>query len=102
MYPRLKLLHKLLRDDGVIFVSIDDNEQANLKLMMDEIFGLNHFINNVIWQKKYSPQNDARYLSDMHDFVICYAKNRYLWNRNLSKRSNIQNERYKNLDNDPR
>jgi len=67
MYPRLKLLHKLLADDGAIFISIDENEQANLKLMCDEIFGVRNFINNIIWQKKYSPQNDARYISDMHD-----------------------------------
>lgn len=57
MYPRLKLLHKLLAEDGVIFISIDDNEQANLRLVCDEIFGAKNFINNIIWQKKYSPQN---------------------------------------------
>jgi adenine-specific DNA-methyltransferase len=61
MYPRLKLLHKLLADDGAIFISIDDNEQANLRLIMDEIFGGGNFINNVIWEKNYSPRNDAKY-----------------------------------------
>ena len=76
MYPRLKLLQKLLADDGVIFISIDDNEQANLKLIMDEIFGIGNFVANVIWQKKQSPQNDARFFSDMHDFLVCYAKNK--------------------------
>lgn len=102
MYPRLKLLHKLLADDGAIFVSIDDNEQANLKLVMDEVFGLGNFVNNVVWQKKYSPQNDARYFSDMHDFIICYAKKLDKWNRNLLPRTEEQNKRYKNYDNDPR
>ena len=102
MYPRLKLLHKLLADDGAIFISIDDNEQANLKLIMDEIFGGGNFINNVIWQKKYSPQNDARYFSDMHDFIITYAKHKSSWNRNLAPRKEEQNARYKNVDNDSR
>lgn len=102
MYPRLKLLHKLLSDDGAIFISIDDNEQANLKLVCDEIFGGANFINNIIWQKKYSPQNDAKYLSDMHDFIVCYSKNKSRWNRNLLQRTEEQNARYKNLDNDER
>jgi len=102
MYPRLQLLHKLLADDGAIFISIDDNEQANLKLMCDEIFGIRNFINNIIWQKKYSPQNDARYLSDMHDFILCYSKSKDKWQRNLLPRTEAQNKRYKNLDNDPR
>ena len=102
MYPRLKLLHKLLADDGAIFISIDDNEQANLKLLCDDIFGEVNFVNNVIWQKKYSPQNDAKYFSDMHDFILCYAKKKQFWNRNLAKRTDEQNKRYKNLDNDPR
>jgi adenine-specific DNA-methyltransferase len=100
MYPRLQLLHKLLADDGAIFVSIDDNEQANLKLMMDEIWGAGNFINNIIWQKKYSPQNDARYFSDMHDFILCYAKKKSFWERKLTPRSVEQNARYKNPDND--
>ncbi|UBM57166.1 site-specific DNA-methyltransferase [Marinilongibacter aquaticus] len=102
MYPRLKLLHKLLANDGAIFISIDDNEQANLKLICDEIFGVRNFINNIIWQKKYSPQNDARYLSDMHDFVLCYAKSKDSWKRNLLPRTEAQNKRYKNPDNDIR
>jgi adenine-specific DNA-methyltransferase len=68
----------------------------------DEIFGGGNFINNVIWQKKYSPQNDARYFSDMHDFIITYAKNKTAWGRNLLPRTEAQNKRYKNADNDPR
>ncbi len=107
MYPRLKLLHKLLDKDGAIFISIDDNEQAHLKLLCDEIFGSGNFINNIIWQKKYSPQNDAKFFSDMHDFVMCYAKNKNNndeigWKRNLLPRSEEANNRYKNLDNDVR
>lgn len=102
MYPRLVLLREFLRDDGVIFVSIDDNEQANLKLLMDEIFGAGNFINNIIWQKKYSPQNDAKHLSDNHDFLVCYAKNKSIWRPNLLPRTEKQNKAYKNPDNDPR
>lgn len=102
MYPRLKLLHKLLSEDRAIFISIGDNEQANLKLICDEIFGNGNFINNIIWQKKFSPQNDAKYFSDNHDFIICYVKNKPNWKRNLLTRTEEQNARYKNLDNDPR
>jgi adenine-specific DNA-methyltransferase len=102
MYPRLKLLHKLLADDGAIFISIDDNEQANLKLLCDEIFGGSNFVNNIIWQKKFSPQNDAKYFSDNHDFVVCYAKSKQDWKRNLLNRTEAQNDRYKNIDNDSR
>jgi adenine-specific DNA-methyltransferase len=102
MYPRLKLLHRLLAKDGAIFISIDDNEQANLKLICDEIFGVANFVNNIIWQKKYSPQNDAKYLSDMHDVVVCYAKNKINWERTLLPRNEEQNKRYKNPDKDPR
>ncbi|MBC8420377.1 MAG: site-specific DNA-methyltransferase [Desulfobacterales bacterium] len=102
MTPRLKLLRELLRDDGVIFVSIDDNEQHHLRMLMDEIFGEENFVTNIIWQKKYSPSNDAKYLSDMHDFVVLYAKNLSLWTRNLLPRTELQDSRYKNPDNDPR
>src|SRR6185312_11831310 len=102
MYPRLQLLHKLLSEDGAIFISIDDNEQASLKMIMDEIWGNGNFINNIIWQKKFSPQNDAKYFSDNHDFVICYSKNKTNWSRNLLVRTDKQNARYKNIDNDDR
>jgi len=102
MYPRLKLLHKLLSIDGAIFVSCDDNEQANLKIICDEIWGAGNFINNIIWQKKFSPQNDAKYFSDNHDFIVCYAKSKSNWKRNLLLRTQEQDARYKNLDNDPR
>jgi adenine-specific DNA-methyltransferase len=102
MYPRLKLLHKLLSEDGSIWISIDDNEQGLLRLLLDEIFGQNNFINNIIWEKKYSPQNDARWLSDSHDFIITYAKNKTIWIPNLLPRTDEMNARYKNLDNDVR
>jgi adenine-specific DNA-methyltransferase len=102
MYPRLQLLHKLLADDGAIFISIDDNEQANLKLLCDEIFGESNFINNIIWEKKYSPQNDAKYFSDNHDFILVYAKNKEKWKPGLLPRTEEMNARYKNIDNDPR
>jgi site-specific DNA-methyltransferase (adenine-specific)/adenine-specific DNA-methyltransferase len=109
MYPRLLLLKQFLRDDGAIFVSIDDNEVATLRLLMDEIFGLQNFIASVIWQKKQSPQSDAINLSDMHDYVIVYARkakqNRQDasgWDRHLLPRGNVQDARFENPDNDPR
>jgi len=102
MYPRLKLLRELLKEDGVIFISIDDAEVAHLRMICDEIFGSENFINNVIWEKKYSPQNDAKWFSDNHDHIVVYAKNKNIWRPNLLERTEEQNGRYKNLDNDPR
>ncbi len=108
MMPRLKLLHELLAEDGAIFISIDDNEQHHLRSLLDEIFGEQNFVQNIIWQKKYSPQNDAKYFSDMHDFIICYAKNKVQgdikngWQRNLLERTEEMNKRYSNPDNDSR
>ncbi len=102
MYPRLKLARNLLKDDGVIYISIDDNEVSNLRKICDEIFGEDNFINNVIWEKKYSPQNDAKWFSDNHDHILVYAKNKDIWRPNLLPRTEEQNKRYKNFDNDPR
>ena len=102
MYPRLKLARNLLTDDGVIFISIDDNEQANLKKLCDEIFGEDNFVANLIWEKKYSPANDAQWFSDNHDFILVYAKNKNNWHPQLLPRSDAQNDRYTNRDNDPR
>lgn len=102
MYPRLELLREFLREDGSIWVSIDDDECHYLKVMMDEIFGRKNFVNNVIWEKKYSPQNDAKWLSDSHDHILCYAKNKDVWRPNLLERSDDANARYKNPDKDPR
>ena len=75
MYPRLKLLQKLLADDGVIFISIDDTEFANLRLICDEVFGLRNFLADVIWEKSDSPRMDAKVFSTRHDHTITYAKN---------------------------
>jgi adenine-specific DNA-methyltransferase len=102
MYPRLKLARNLLRDDGVIFISIDDNEQASLKRMCDEIFGDQNFVSTVVWEKRYSPQNAVKWFSESHDFLLVYAKNKLNWHPQLLKRSDAMNARYRNLDNDPR
>ncbi len=75
MYPRLKLLHKLLAEDGAIFISIDDNEQANLKLICDEIFGSGNFLSTIIWEKNDSPKMDSHFFSTKHDFILVYCKN---------------------------
>ena len=102
MYPRLKLARNLLRDDGVIFISIDDNEVDNLRKLCDEIFGERNFVANIIWQKKFSPQNDAKWLSDNHDFILCHTKDKELWRPYLLPRTDKTNKRYENPDNDPR
>ena len=102
MYPRLLLARDLLKDDGVIFISIDDNEVAQLRLLCDEIFGEENFVANVIWEKKFSPQNDAKWFSDNHDHILVYTKNKEIWRPYLLPRTAEHNERYKNLDNDER
>lgn len=102
MYPRLQLLKDLLSEDGSIWITLDDNESHYLKVMCDEIFGRTNFVSNVIWQKKYSPQNDAKWLSDNHDHILVYAKNKTDWRPNLLPRTDKMNARYKNLDNDAR
>jgi adenine-specific DNA-methyltransferase len=101
MYPRLKLLHKLLKEDGIFFCSIDDNEQGLLKPMLDMIFGNQNFLNNIIWQRAYSPINTKKRFSANHDFVVCYAKNKSLVNL-LLPRTEDANDRYSNPDSDPR
>ena len=102
MYPRLELLRQLLSEDGSIWVTIDDNEAHYLKVIMDEVFGRKNFIANVVWQKKYSPQNDAKWLSDNHDHILCFARHKEIWRPNLIERTEKQNKAYKNPDNDPR
>ncbi len=102
MYPRLQLLKEFLRDDGAIFVSIDDNEVHSLRLLMDEIFGPRNFVASVIWQKVYSPKNSARHFSEDHDYIIVYARNAEVWRPNLIERTSKQDKAYKNPDNDPR
>ena len=102
LHPRLKLARNLLRDDGVVFISIDDNEQANLKRLCDEVFSEQNFVSTIVWEKRYSPQNAVKWFSESHDFVLVYAKNKLNWYPNLLERSEEMNARYRNLDNDPR
>ena len=102
MYPRLKLARNLLKDDGVIFISIDDNEVSNLRKICDEIFGEENFIANVIWQRAFSPKNDAKYLSENHDYVLIYCKSTEVFEAGRLPRTEEQDNRYKNQDNDPR
>lgn len=102
MTPRLRLLRNLLRTDGSIWISIDDDECHYLKVLCDEVFGRQNFVSNVIWEKKYSPQNDAKWLSDSHDHILVYAKNKEIWRPFMLPRTEAQNKLYKNPDNDPR
>ena len=102
MYPRLFLARQLLQDDGVIFVSIDDHEVHNLRMLMNEIFGEENFVSNIIWEKKYAPQNDSRWFSDTHDHILVYARNKEIWRPLLLPRTDEANARYVNTDNDPR
>lgn len=102
MYPRLRLAKNLLTEDGVVFISIDDNEHSNLKKICDEIFGEENFIANLIWERAYSPVNLKRHFSENHDFIICYSKNINLTICNGLKRSIDADNRYSNPDNDPR
>ena len=102
MYPRLKLLQKLLSNDGAIFISIDDNEQANLKLVCDEIFGAGNFVAQVIWERAYAPVNLKKHFSESHDYILCYAKKIESLVCNGLPRSEDANNRYSNPDNDPR
>ncbi|NQT00916.1 MAG: site-specific DNA-methyltransferase, partial [Planctomycetes bacterium] len=98
----LKLLRELLGENGVIFVSIDDNEQHRLRSLMDLSFGEDNFITNLIWEKKFSPQSDAKWFSDNHDFILVYAKNKLNWFPNLLPRTAKSKARYLNPDNDSR
>ncbi len=98
MYPRLKLARNLLKDDGVIFISIDDGEVANLRNICDEIFGEENFIANLIWQKKYTRANDAKWFSDNHDHLLCYGKNKLGMTLNMLPRNDEQLAAYSNPD----
>ena len=102
MRDRLELLSVLLSGEGSIWISIDDNEAHYLKVLCDEIFGRRNFVANVIWQKIFSPKSTARHLSDMHDHILLYAKDKERWTRNLLPRSAEHDKSYKNPDNDPR
>lgn len=102
IYPRLKLARNLLSDDGVIFISIDDNEQENLKKVCDEIFGEINFIAQIIWERAYAPVNLKKHFSESHDYIICYAKNIEITASNGLNRTKNADDRYKNPDNDIR
>ena len=102
MYPRLKLARQLLRDDGVMFISIDDNEVVNARKLCDDVFGEGNFVGTVIWERAFAPKNDAKYYSDSHDYVLTYAKRLDDFAIGLLPRTEEANSRYKNPDNDPR
>lgn len=107
IYPRLRIAKDLLRENGVIFISIDDSEVDNLRKCCDEIFGAHNFVSDLIWQKKFSRSNDATYFSTMHDHILCYCKNNLLDNENgwkigLLPRGKEIPSGYSNPDNDPR
>lgn len=99
---RIEIIRNLLSEDGSLWITIDDNEVHYLKVLCDEIFGRNNFIANVVWQKKYAPQNDAKWLSDSHDHILVYAKEKINWRPNLLPRTSEANNLYKNIDDDPR
>lgn len=99
MYPRLRLASNLLRDNGVIFISIDDNEVTNLRKLCDEVFGEENFVAQVVWQKKYAATNDSKGFSTTHDYIVVYQKSSS-FNRNLLPRTAEQNKPYKNDDHD--
>lgn len=102
MRNRLEIIRRLMADDGSLWITIDDNEVHYLKVLCDEIFGRQNFICNAVWEKKFSPQNDAKWLSDNHDHVLLFAKNKMNWFPNLLPRSIKQESNIKNPDNDIR
>ena len=102
IYPRLLLARDFLTPDGAIFISIDDNEQANLKKICDEVFGASNFIAQLVWQRAYSPKNDARFVSNSHDYVLMYSRDISKFTIGRLPRTAEANSRYQNPDNDPR
>ncbi|OUN41073.1 site-specific DNA-methyltransferase [Anaerotignum lactatifermentans] len=102
MYPRLRLAANLLRDDGVIFISIDDNEVTNLRKICDEVFGEENFVGMISWFKKASPSNDAQYFSNDIEYIVVYAKQKIIWSPNRLPLNEKQMKYYQNPDNDPR
>ena len=102
MKPRLEILKTLLSEDGSIWISIDDNECHYLKVLCDEIFGRQNFVASNVWQKIHSTKNDAKYLSQNHEYILVYAKNINNLKINLLERTEGMNSRYQNPDNDPR
>lgn len=102
MYPRLYVARNLLRQDGVMFVTIDDTEHDNLRKACSEIFGEENFVANVVWEKKYAKQNDATWLSTSHDHILVFARDKSVWRPNTLTRTQAQLRGYANPDNDPR
>ncbi len=102
IYPRLVLARNILKDDGVIFISIDENEVQNMRKICDEVFGEANFISQLGWQKVYSPKNQARYFSNDYEFILCYCKSIASFSVGSLPRTPEMNARYKNPDNDPR
>ena len=102
IYPRLMLARDLLTDDGIIFISIDDNEQENLKKCCSEVFGGQNFVAQLVWERAFSPKNDARFISNSHDYVLMYAKDITRFVIGRLPRTEEANARYSNPDNDPR
>lgn len=101
--PRLEIIRNLLHPtEGSIWISIDDDESHYLKILCDEVFGRSNFVANVIWEKKFSPQNDAKWLSDSHDHILIYATNKTAWHPFVLPRTEEMDSRYQNPDNDPR
>ena len=102
MRDRLDIIRRLLSEDGSLWITIDDNESHYLKVMCDEVFGRRNFVSNIVWQKKYSKQNDAKWLSTSHDHILLYAKTKDIWRPNSVDRNVEQLKGYTNIDNDPR
>lgn len=102
MWPRLRLLHDLLSDEGSLWVTLDDNEVHRARAMLDEIFGEENFVATCIWHKVFSPKNTAQYFSEDHDYLLVYAKRKEAWRPNLLARTEEMEARYSNPDNDPR
>lgn len=102
MYSRLMLARNLLTDDGVIFISINDHEQENAKKICGEIFGESNFVAELIWERAYFPKNDAKYISNSHDYILMFAKNINDFVIGRLPRTEEANARYSNPDNDPR
>lgn len=102
LYPRLRLARRLLKEDGVIFISIDDHEADNLKKLCNEVFGAENFVAQIIWQKVFSPKNSADWFSEDHDYILVYARNKLSWRPLRLERTAEMEARYKNPDDDPR
>jgi adenine-specific DNA-methyltransferase len=102
MRDRLEIIRNLLRNDGSLWITIDDNEAHYLKVLCDEVFGRGNFVANVIWEKVFASKNSSQYFSTNHDHMLVYAKTTHLWKRNFLPRTEAQTTDYKNPDNDPR